>query len=154
MPHLLSFVFIALVGLVSMIFEPAFAEGSSDGSGGGEGGSPLYGAAADAVEKQNFAAAIPLLQQVTSAEPQNADAWNLLGYSNRKLGNMAAAAKAYKSALRINPGHLGALEYQGEMFVQLGQIDDAKANLASLKSLCGTCEEMTELQEAIAEAKS
>ena len=74
---------------------------------------PLYGAAQEAIEKQDYAAALPLLQQVTSQEPQNADAWNLLGFSNRKLGNMDQAAAAYDTALRINPAHLGALEYQG-----------------------------------------
>ena len=51
--------------------------------------------------------------------------------------------------MEINPGHLGALEYQGEMFVQMGQMGNAMVNLTTLESLCGTCEEMTDLKEAI-----
>lgn len=152
MAHLFSYLIIGLVGMFSMVFDPAYAEGTSDDSS--EASSPLFGAAEDAIEKQDYAAAIPLLQQVTAEEPMNADAWNLLGYSNRKLGNYELAAAAYATALRINPGHLGALEYQGEMFVELGQIDNAKANLTTLESLCGQCEEMTDLQAVIADVKS
>jgi cytochrome c-type biogenesis protein CcmH/NrfG len=152
MTHLFSYVLIGLVGLFSMIFDPAYAEGSSDDSS--EASSPLFGAAEDAIEKQDYAAAVPLLQQVTSAEPMNADAWNLLGFSNRKLGNMEAAAAAYAKALQINPGHLGALEYQGEMFVQMGQLGNAMLNLTTLESLCGSCEEATDLKEAIDAGKS
>lgn len=150
MPHLFAYMIVGIIGLFSMIFDPAYAEGSSDDSS--EAGSPLYGAAQEAIEKQDYAAALPLLQQVTSQEPQNADAWNLLGFSNRKLGKMDAAAAAYDTALRINPAHLGALEYQGEMFVQMGQMGNAMVNLTTLESLCGTCEEMTDLKAAIDKA--
>lgn len=152
MPHLFSYLMIGIVGLLSMLLEPAYAEGSSDDSS--DASSPLYGAAQEAIEKQDFAAAVPLLQQVTTQEPQNADAWNLLGYSNRKLGNMDAAAAAYDTALKINPGHLGALEYQGEMYVQMGEIGNAMVNLTTLQSLCGTCEEMIDLKAAIDKAGS
>jgi hypothetical protein len=40
-------------------------------------------------------------------------------------------------ALSEDPNHLGALEYQGEMFVDLGQKDNALANLMKLKELVG-----------------
>lgn len=40
-------------------------------------------------------------------------------------------------ALSENPNHLGALEYQGEMFVDLGQKDNALANLMKLKEIVG-----------------
>ena len=53
-------------------------------------------------------------------------------------------------ALKINPAHLGALEYQGEMYVETGKLDNAKANLAVLKKLCGDCEQADDLAKAIA----
>ena len=40
-------------------------------------------------------------------------------------------------ALKEDPNHLGALEYQGEMFVDLGQKDNALTNLNKLKELVG-----------------
>ena len=36
-------------------------------------------------------------------------------------------------ALALNPRHTGALEYQGELFIQLGKIELAKANLAKTR---------------------
>lgn len=153
MHHLAAYIAIAILGFVTSLFEPAFAEGGSDG-GGSAASAPGLASAKQAIAAKDYRAALPLLQEIVATDPGNADAWNLLGYSSRKTGDMAAAATAYARALTINPGHLGALEYQGEMFVQLGQIDKAKANLATLQSLCGACEEMVDLQQAIDSARS
>ena len=35
-------------------------------------------------------------------------------------------------ALEINPKHVRALEYQGELFLQLGKVADAKLNLEKI----------------------
>ncbi len=64
---------------------------------------------------------------------------------------MKQAATFYAKALDFDPNHKGALEYQGELFVELGQIDKAKANLARLVRLCPQgCEEREDLEKAIA----
>jgi hypothetical protein len=52
----------------------------------------------------------------------------------------------------VNPDHIGALEYQGELFVMTGQLDRAKANLDRLNNLCGNCEEAEDLAKALAKA--
>ena len=84
---------------------------------------------------------------------QHADVYNLLGFSLRKTGDMKQAATFYAKALDFDADHKGALEYQGEMFVELGQIDKAKANLAKLVKLCPTgCEEREDLEQALAAA--
>jgi tetratricopeptide (TPR) repeat protein len=153
MPHLLSYVLIGLFGLLTMALDPVNAAGTSDESSESDAGAPSYAAAKAAIDSEDYAGALPLLDKLTSDEPDNADAWNLRGFANRKLGNMDEAAKSYAVALKINPGHLGALEYQGEMFVQLGEVDKAKANLETLKGLCGTCEEVTDLADFIQGAK-
>ena len=50
----------------------------------------------------------------------------------------------------MDPRHLGALEYQGELFVETGRLDQARRNLAILTALCPKgCEELEDLQEAI-----
>ncbi|MGA0079593.1 MAG: cytochrome b5 domain-containing protein [Candidatus Nanopelagicus sp.] len=106
---------------------------------------------ADALIKQkNFTAALNLLKQADKSYANNADIKNLLGFSSRNLKQFAASAKYYKKALRINPNHLGALEYQGELFLQTKKVSAAKKNLAKLKNLCGeNCEEYLDLKKAI-----
>jgi tetratricopeptide (TPR) repeat protein len=82
--------------------------------------------------------------------PNNADINNLLGYSARNLKQYKPAATYYVKALKIDPKHLGALEYQGELFMLTKKTSDAKKNLAKLKSLCGVnCEEYLDLKKAI-----
>ena len=61
---------------------------------------------------------------------------NLLGFTARKSGNLEAAAKYYDKALEINPKHLGALQYQGELFITLGEIEKAKQNLEIIGKIC------------------
>jgi tetratricopeptide (TPR) repeat protein len=68
---------------------------------------------------------------------------------------MKQAASFYAKALDFNPNHKGALEYQGEMFFELGQIDKTKANLFKLVTLCPKgCEEREDLEKAISDAAS
>ena len=149
MPHIVSYILIGLLGLFTMALDPVMAVGTSDGSSETEM-APTYAEAKAKIDAKDYAGALPLLDQITKSEPGNADAWNLRGFANRKLGHMNKAAQSYDMALKINPAHLGALEYQGEMFVQTGKMDDAKANLATLKKLCGACEQADDLAKAIA----
>ena len=106
---------------------------------------------ADALIKQkNFTAALNLLKQADSTYANNADVNNLLGFSSRNLKQFSASARYYQKALRVNPNHLGALEYQGELFLQTKKVSAAKKNLAKLKQLCGVnCEEYLDLKKAI-----
>jgi len=91
------------------------------------------------------------LEKVVEQDKSNADAWNLLGYSWRKLDKNRKSDKAYARALKIDPEHRGALEYQGELFIKTGKKDQALANLEKLKTLCPDgCEELDNLTRALA----
>lgn len=94
--------------------------------------------------------AINALRTARPMAPNNADLHNLLGFALRKSGDLSAAGAAYDRALTLDPDHLGALEYQGELFLMLGRPDAAAANLARLEALCGACEEYRELAATIA----
>lgn len=84
----------------------------------------------------------------------HADVHNLLGFSLRKTGDLKQAAVHYERALQLDPNHLSALEYQGEMFIETNQMDKARANLARLKKLCPKgCEELADLEEDILKAE-
>ena len=104
------------------------------------------------VYKKKYSKAIKTLKNVTQSQPDNADAWNLLGFASRKTDQLGLARQAYEKALTANPDHKGALEYQGELFIRLGDIDAAKANLKKLETLCPSgCEELTLLAQALSQ---
>ncbi len=106
------------------------------------------------IKAKDFANAIVDLRKM-AATTDHADVYNLLGFSMRKSGDMKGAALYYAKALDFDPEHKGALEYQGEMFVQLGRMDRAKVNLVKLVKLCPTgCEEREDLEKAIADAEN
>lgn len=105
------------------------------------------------IKAKDFKAAIAELTPMLETH-QHADVYNLLGFSLRKSGDLKQAATFYGKALDFDPQHKGALEYQGEMFVELGQLDKARANLVKLVSLCPNgCEEREDLEKAIASAR-
>jgi Flp pilus assembly protein TadD len=85
---------------------------------------------------------------------QNPDVYNLLGFSLRKTGDLKQAATFYAKALDFDPSHKPALEYQGELFLQMGDLNGAKANLTKLAGLCPSgCDEKSDLERAIADYK-
>ena len=98
----------------------------------------------------NFKQALADLKIIDTEFKNNADVNNLLGYSSRKLKQYKPAATYYEKALKLNPNHLGALEYQGELFVLTNKVSAAKKNLVKLEKLCGLkCGEYLDLKKAI-----
>jgi len=63
------------------------------------------------------------------------EAYTYLGYANRKLGRYPAALDAYDHALSISPDYPHAIEYQGEAFLGLDRIEDARINYLRLYAL-------------------
>jgi tetratricopeptide (TPR) repeat protein len=110
-----------------------------------------YAAAVMAVNNHNYADAVSLLMKVVGRDPKNADAWNGLGFASRKLGKYADALGYYEKALAINPEHLGANEYLGELYLETGDLPKAQERLAKLDKLCPSgCQEYRDLKAAIA----
>jgi Flp pilus assembly protein TadD len=102
------------------------------------------------ISAERWQDAVDKLTLIIEANSANADAYNLLGYALRHLDRTDRAMQAYKRALSLDPNHKGALEYQGVLFVMLGDLDSANVNLQKLETICGTsCEEYEELAEAI-----
>ena len=129
--------------------------GSSGGSGSSSGNSQasLYQQAKKLIDNEQYAKAIPLLQKSIKQKGEYADALNLLGYSNRKLGDMTKAMTYYTKALNKEPKHLGANEYMGELYLEMNNLPKAEERLAVLKGACGDCEEYTELDGKIGDYK-
>ena len=104
-----------------------------------------------AVENADFKLAIKLLTRAVADKPKDADAWNYLGFSNRKLKNYNAALTAYQQALSIDPKHRGANEYLGELYLQTDELAKARERLKKLDKICYFgCDEYNDLKAAIA----
>jgi len=102
------------------------------------------------INSGKYTTALASLKSADKRHPNNADVNNLLGYTSRKLKQYSQAGTYYTKALKIDPKHLGALEYQGELFMILKKTSSAKSNLAKIRAICGTsCEEYIDLKKAI-----
>ena len=111
-------------------------------------------AARDHVKAERYKDAVPQLQKVIAQQPQNADAWNLLAYSQRKMDDLTASLENYKKALSIDPSHKDAHEYLGELYLRMGDLAKAEKQLKRLDSLCFSgCDQLDELKAAIAAYK-
>lgn len=107
------------------------------------------------IEQKRWAPAERLLAAHVRAEPQDADAHNLLGFSLRNLGRLQESLVAYRRALELDPAHLGAHEYIGEVYVQLGNLAQARVHLDALTRLCPTgCAELDDLRASLDKAQS
>jgi tetratricopeptide (TPR) repeat protein len=136
----------------------------SSGSGSSSGGAltissdsaanAQYQQAQAAIAGADYKAAADLLQQVLARQPNNPDVLNLMGFSERKMGESAAALSYYKKALDLQPNHIGANEYLGELYLELKQPDMAEQRLAVLEQACGNCEEYTSLKDKIEKYKA
>jgi tetratricopeptide (TPR) repeat protein len=104
------------------------------------------------IKAKDYAGCLALLRPMLNSTI-NPDLFNLAGFCFRKTGDQKQAWVYYDKALALDPNHLGTLEYQGELFVETGQLDKARRNAAQLKILCPKgCEELEDLQAAIAKA--
>ncbi|MEC8643492.1 MAG: tetratricopeptide repeat protein [Pseudomonadota bacterium] len=148
----------ALIVLALAIFTgQAQAAGSDSGSSDDSGSSYNNPAmsksmrkAAYLIKKEDYTAALAHLETEIAADPDNADAWNLTGFAARKLGDYGRSEAAYDRALAINPKHKGALEYKGELYLTLGNLEGAEALLARLSKSCYfNCAEKKQLAAAI-----
>ena len=126
------------------------AAGSSDDDDSNPQKSRNYQEAISYINKSDYSSAIPLLRRELERNSRDADAHNYMGYALRKSNDLKNSAVHYAKALEINPKHLGALEYQGELFLTIGNLDLAKANLQKLDKLCWLgCDEYDDLRASI-----
>lgn len=95
--------------------------------------------------------AVDYFKKALADDAENAEAYNLMGYSYRRMGNADSAFKAYAQALSFDPDHRGAIEYLGATYLLVGDLENAEAQLVRLKYLCGKqCRETVKLQKSIA----
>jgi tetratricopeptide (TPR) repeat protein len=84
--------------------------------------------------QDRYAEALGKFQAAAGLDPTMHEAWNYVGYTNRKLGHYGEALAAYDKALTLKPGYADALEYRGEAYLALNRIPDAQQAYLDLYS--------------------
>ena len=143
---LFKYFLVLLLSLSSTSVVLAAGEFGSSGSNKSEN----YRKAVEAIEAEKFKNAIVLLKKEVGERPKDADAWNYLGFSYRKINEFDQAFVAYRKALKLKPKHRGANEYIGELYLQIDDLEKAKMHLEVLDDACFFgCDEYDDLKAAI-----
>ncbi len=101
------------------------------------------------IKAKDYAGALAQLRELAD-DVQHADVYNLMGFTLRKTGDFKTSLTYYNKAIEMAPEHKAAREYLGELYVETGNMEKAKEQLAVLAKLCpGGCEEREDLQKAI-----
>ncbi|MFA9419391.1 MAG: tetratricopeptide repeat protein [Gammaproteobacteria bacterium] len=133
----------AVLILVS-VFSAALAAG-----GGGKDKSK-YAPIIELLDDEQYQKAIDTSKKALLKSPDNPDLFNYIAYSHRNLGQFADAFVYYFKALEIDPGHRGANEYLGELYLQTGQLAKAQERLQVLDKECFfPCGAYRDLKKAI-----
>ena len=146
--HLFAAAFVLAAALHAAA--PVMAAGGGGDSYASDAESDAYKEGRQAVEAKRFEQAVKVFARVTADEPDNPDAWNLFAFSLRKLKRFDEAERHYLKALRLDPRHLGANEYLGELYLQTNRLAKAEERLTVLDRAClFGCAEYSELKAAI-----
>jgi tetratricopeptide (TPR) repeat protein len=78
--------------------------------------------------RENFRSAV-------EADPEMKEAWNMVGYTSRRLGDYEESLKAYDKALALSPDYPEAIEYRAELFLLTGRLEQTKDAYDTLKTL-------------------
>ena len=75
----------------------------------------LYDRAVKYLDNENFPKALKALKTYTKSQPNDADGWNLYGYTSRKMGKFDKAKIYYDKALQLIPNFCLAESYLVEL---------------------------------------
>jgi len=115
-----------------------------------DAGVERYGEAVRLINQERYDTAIDKLYIAQAIVGPHPDILNYLGYTHRKLGEFDKAQGYYAQALHLDPNHLGATEYLGELYLELGEMKKAHHQLAKLDELCAFgCAEREDLARLI-----
>lgn len=118
-----------------------------------EEGRAAYAEAVGLINQERYAEAFEALERTQAAVGPHADVLNYMGFTSRKLGRLDDALAYYDEALTLDPNHLGATEYLGELYIQMGELGRARTQLARLDDLCAYgCAQREELARWIEDA--
>jgi tetratricopeptide (TPR) repeat protein len=99
--------------------------------------------------QKKFKKALDYAENSTQLDATYYEAWNLVGYTARKLGDYDKAFAAYDKSLKINPLYAPAREYLGEAYLEKGNLEKAHEQLVKLEATGDSDEEASRLLASI-----
>ena len=115
---------------------PAHFDGSSSFNDGSAGPENRFIEVNRLIKTKFYREAHNKLKNMQMKNTDEANRLSLLGFTASKYGDLATAEYYYNQALILHPRHAGALGFQGELFIQLGELEKAKENLSKLDRIC------------------
>ena len=88
MLHPVLHIFMVVFGFFSVLSAPVFAADTSDRSSTETLSLATYTDAKARVDAGDYESALPMLLTLTATDPTYTDAWTLLGFTRRMLGNL------------------------------------------------------------------
>lgn len=95
--------------------------------------------------EKKFRRALERCEKAVAFDERYHEAWNLLGYTARRVGDYDRAFKAYDRCLAIKPDYAPAREYLGEAWLDKGDAKKARDQMVWLERL-GAVEELKTLK--------
>lgn len=102
----------------------------------GAAGRAAYADAVGLINQHRYAEALSALARAAAAAGPHPDIFNYMGFASRHLKRYDAALGYYRQALALDSDHVGATEYLGELYLELGRTEEARQELARLDQLC------------------
>jgi cytochrome c-type biogenesis protein CcmH/NrfG len=99
-------------------------------------GDEAYAKGLEAFDSERWQDVIDLMSDVVREKPWHDNAFSLLGFAHRKLGDFDRSLAFYDKALTLNPHNREALEYLGEAYLDMGQPERTEEILATLVVEC------------------
>jgi tetratricopeptide (TPR) repeat protein len=82
--------------------------------------------------REEYTKALQDFTKAATLNPSMPQAYNGMGFANRKLGDYEKALANYDKALALAPKFPDAIEYRGEAYLALNRLDDAKQSYLTL----------------------
>ena len=101
--------------------------------------------------EKKFKKALDKGERAVAIDPRYHEAWNLVGYSSRKLKKYDQALVAYDKCLALKPDYTLAREYLGEAYLEMGNLPKAHEQLAWLQGNAGASQDTKDLAKAVAD---
>lgn len=142
----------ALTALILLLAAGRDAGAVIPDTGGALERPPIYFAGIEAIEKGDYAQGLEIMKGFVEEDPEDVDAWSLVGFTLRKLKRFVDSEHAYRTALDIDPDHLAANAYAGTLYLETGRAQEAETRLQVLRQLCADgvgCEEADKLAAMI-----
>jgi Flp pilus assembly protein TadD len=140
----------AMSGAATGTAKPSASLGGPMRFGEAGTGDAAYLQAVSLINQKRYDEALASLSLAAASFGPLPDILTYQGFSWRKKGEYDRAETYYRQALAIDPRHIGALEYYGELKVVRGDVAGAKLMLARLDKVCAYgCADAEELRRWI-----